>query len=62
MQSGRLAALPFYLHAIELDPQFAMARRAAGLAYAYDGQRERAREYQKQAFDLRQRAPATANA
>ncbi|HEX8800077.1 MAG TPA: hypothetical protein VF772_15765, partial [Terriglobales bacterium] len=48
-------ALPYYLHAIEIDPDFAMAYRAAGLAYASIGLQERAHDYQTKAFELRQR-------
>ncbi|HEX8895631.1 MAG TPA: protein kinase, partial [Terriglobales bacterium] len=48
-------ALPYYLHAIEIDPDFAMAYRAAGLVYAYLGLQERAHDYQTKAFELRQR-------
>jgi serine/threonine protein kinase len=48
-QEGAEAALPHYLHAVELDPNFAMAYRAAGLVYGFVGQRVRAREFQTKA-------------
>jgi tetratricopeptide (TPR) repeat protein len=55
-EKGPAAALPYYQRAIELDPSFAMAYRAVGLAYAYVGQRGRAIEYHTKAFQLREHA------
>jgi tetratricopeptide (TPR) repeat protein len=49
-------ALPHHLHAIELDPSFAMAHAAIGNNYYSMGQMERADEYFTKAFELRQHA------
>ncbi len=55
-EKGATAALPFDLHAIELDSDFAMAYRALGLDYSNMAQTGRASEYLTQAFQLRQHA------
>ncbi len=52
-EKGFGAALLYDLHAIELDPDFAMAYRAAGLDYTSLGEAERANEYFTRAFRLR---------
>jgi eukaryotic-like serine/threonine-protein kinase len=49
-------ALPHHLHAIELDPSFAMAYAAIGTNYYSMGQMDRADEYFTKAFELRQHA------
>src|SRR3984957_15221121 len=57
-QKGEVAALPYHLRAIELDPQFASAYRAAGADYDGMGETARAGEYYTKAFQLRERASA----
>jgi len=49
-------AIPFYKHAIELDPNFAVAYARMGQAYANTGQMQPAIENTKQAFERRERA------
>jgi serine/threonine protein kinase/tetratricopeptide (TPR) repeat protein len=49
-------ALPFHLHAISLDDQFAMAYREIGADYEAQGELSRASEYYTKAFQLRDRA------
>ena len=51
-----VASLPLYARATELDPNFAMAWAKLGVVSKNIGQRERAEEYMKKAFDLRERA------
>ena len=58
LENGPSADLPYELHAIELDPNFAMAYWGAGGDYAGLGQMGRAGEYFKKAFQLRDRASA----
>jgi tetratricopeptide (TPR) repeat protein len=53
---GEAAALPYHLRAIELDPGFATAYRAAGADYEGLGETGRAREYYTKAFQVRERA------
>src|SRR5439155_25955940 len=48
-------SLPFFKHAIELDPNFALAYAAMGQAYANLGEDELAIQLMKQAFDRRDR-------
>jgi eukaryotic-like serine/threonine-protein kinase len=55
-QDGPVAALPFYQHAIELDPNFASAIEGVGIMYVNLGQVNRANEYLTRAFELRDRA------
>ena len=50
-----IAAIPFYKHAIELDPNFAIAYARVGQAYANTGQIGPAIENTKQAFERRER-------
>ena len=52
-EKGYYAALPYYQHAIELDPNFAMGFKAAGKDYFSLGELGRASEYIAQAFQLR---------
>jgi tetratricopeptide (TPR) repeat protein len=49
------AAIPLYKHAIELDPNFAIAYARVGQAYANTGQIGPAIENTKQAFERRER-------
>jgi tetratricopeptide (TPR) repeat protein len=55
-EKGEAAALPYHLRAIELDPRFAVAYRAAGVDYGGMGEEGRAMEYYAKAFQLRDRA------
>ncbi len=50
-----LQATPFYKHAVELDPNFALAYARLGTAYRNAGERELAAQYRKKAFELRDR-------
>jgi serine/threonine protein kinase len=53
--SGSAAAIPFFKHAIELDPNFAMAYAWLGLAYVNIGESSIAAEYTRKAYQLRDR-------
>jgi eukaryotic-like serine/threonine-protein kinase len=55
-EKGSAAALPFFLHAIELDPNFATAIEGAGIMYSNLGQIARSSQYLTQAFNLREHA------
>src|ERR1700691_1810025 len=55
-QNSLSAALPYYQHAIELDPGFAMGYRGAGGSYSGMLELGRASEYFAKAFQLRERA------
>ncbi len=55
-ERGSAASLPYFEHAIELDPNFAMAYRALGVHYYNLGEVGRAGEYFSKAFQLRQHA------
>jgi eukaryotic-like serine/threonine-protein kinase len=55
-EKGSAAALPFFLHAIELDPNFATALEGVGIMYGNVGQPTRGNEYLSKAFTLRDRA------
>ena len=55
-EKGPAAALPYYEHAIELDPNFARAIEGVGIMYVGLGQSDRANEYLTKAFNLRDRA------
>ena len=52
-EKGFASSLPYYQHAIELDPNFAMGYNAVGKAYHNLGELGRASEYLTQAFQLR---------
>jgi serine/threonine protein kinase/tetratricopeptide (TPR) repeat protein len=54
-KGSELGAIPFYKHAIELDPNFAVAYARMGQAYANTGQSGPAIENTKQAFERRER-------
>jgi eukaryotic-like serine/threonine-protein kinase len=54
--SEDLASVPFYQHAIELDPNFALAYARLGVAYGNLDQNEVAEKFLKQAFERRTRA------
>jgi tetratricopeptide (TPR) repeat protein len=51
-----LAALPLYQHAVELDPNFAMAYARLGTVYSNLGQSELSEANRQKAFELRDRA------
>ena len=53
-EEGSAAALPFYLRAIDLDPNFAGAYMSTGIMYDNLGESLRANEYFTKAFALRQ--------
>jgi tetratricopeptide (TPR) repeat protein len=53
-EKGSAAALPFFLRAIELDPNFAGAYMSAGIMYGNLGESLRGNEYFTKAFVLRQ--------
>jgi serine/threonine protein kinase/Tfp pilus assembly protein PilF len=52
-RQGDLAAIPLFQHAIELDPNFAMAYDALGAAYGNISKPELGDNYLRKAFDLR---------
>ena len=52
-QRGELDAIPFFQHAIELDPKFAMAYAALGSCYGNIGKAEVGDDYSRKAFELR---------
>jgi DNA-binding winged helix-turn-helix (wHTH) protein/tetratricopeptide (TPR) repeat protein len=54
-ENGSLQAIPFFRHAIELDPNFAEAYAGIAQVYATIGERARSVEYFNKAFQLRDR-------
>jgi DNA-binding winged helix-turn-helix (wHTH) protein/tetratricopeptide (TPR) repeat protein len=52
---GDAAAIPFFKHAIELDPNFALAYAWLGLMYVDLGESSVAAEYTRKAYELRDR-------
>jgi eukaryotic-like serine/threonine-protein kinase len=48
-------SIPFFKHALELDPNFALAYTGLAGVYANMGESEQAMEFQKKAYDLRDR-------
>jgi tetratricopeptide (TPR) repeat protein len=55
-EKSSAAALPFYKHAIELDPEFADAYVSLGKTYYNFREYDRARQYYTKAYTLRERA------
>ncbi|MGA8154395.1 MAG: protein kinase [Terriglobales bacterium] len=55
-EKGSAAALPFFQHAIELDPDFGTAIEGVGIMYNNLGQIARSSQYLTKAFSLRDRA------
>jgi serine/threonine protein kinase/tetratricopeptide (TPR) repeat protein len=49
------AAIPFFQHAIELDPSFAIAYARMGIVYFNSAESERAAEYFRKAYEFRDR-------
>jgi DNA-binding winged helix-turn-helix (wHTH) protein/Flp pilus assembly protein TadD len=54
-EKGEAEAIPFYQHAIQLDPGFAMAYAALGTAYDNLGEKNRAEENLTKAYTVRDR-------
>jgi tetratricopeptide (TPR) repeat protein len=54
-EKGSPADIPFYKHAIELDPSFAVAYAALGVSYVNLGQPSVASHYVAKAYELRDR-------
>jgi DNA-binding winged helix-turn-helix (wHTH) protein/tetratricopeptide (TPR) repeat protein len=52
---GEAAAIPFFKHAIELDPNFALAYAWLGLLYVNLGESSVAADYNRKAYELRDR-------
>jgi eukaryotic-like serine/threonine-protein kinase len=55
-EKGSAASLPYFQHAVELDPNFAMGYWAVGNIYGNLGQAARGKEYTTKAFQLREHA------
>jgi eukaryotic-like serine/threonine-protein kinase len=53
---GDAAAIPFFKHAIELDPDFALAYAWLGVVYTDVGEPSIAADYTRKAYELRDRA------
>jgi tetratricopeptide (TPR) repeat protein len=54
-KKGDDEAIPFYQHAVELDPNFALAYARLGAIYGNNRERGREIEYQTKAYELRDR-------
>jgi eukaryotic-like serine/threonine-protein kinase len=54
--TGSAAAIPFFKHAIELDPNFAVAYAMLGRMYGDIGESGMAADYTRKAYELRDRA------
>jgi tetratricopeptide (TPR) repeat protein/predicted Ser/Thr protein kinase len=54
--AGDAAAIPFFTHAFELDPKFALAYAWLGLSYVNIGEPSIAADYTRKAYELRDRA------
>jgi serine/threonine protein kinase/Tfp pilus assembly protein PilF len=54
-RQGNLAAMPYFQHAIELDPNFAMAYSALSTIYGNISKPEIGDKYSRKAFELRDR-------
>jgi tetratricopeptide (TPR) repeat protein/predicted Ser/Thr protein kinase len=55
-EKGDVEAIPFMKHAIELDPNFALAYGSLGVIYSNLNQAKLGADYMKKAMDLRDRA------
>ncbi len=53
---GGDAAVPFFKHAVEIDPKFAIAYASLGLMYGSSGETELGTENTRKAYELRDRA------
>ena len=49
-------SIPLYKHAVELDPNFAMAYAKLGILFTEEGESDAGRDASRKAFDLRERA------
>jgi eukaryotic-like serine/threonine-protein kinase len=56
LTTGPAAAIPFYKHAIELDPKFALAYAMLGRTYGDLGESHASADYSRKAYELRDRA------
>jgi serine/threonine protein kinase/tetratricopeptide (TPR) repeat protein len=54
-KSGNLEAIPFYQHAVELDPNFALAYARLGTLYINTGEPGHGIDYETKAYELRDR-------
>lgn len=54
-ERGDLAGIPYFKHALELDPNFADAYSSLGVSYSNVGESDTARPYFQRAFELRHR-------
>src|ERR1700720_4717140 len=52
---GEAESIPLFQHAVELDPNFALAYARLSAIYSNVGEEDRASEYAKKAFALRER-------
>lgn len=57
-ETGEAEAIPFYQHAIQLDPDFALAYTSLGIAYDNLGEVHKASENLTKAYSLRDRVSA----
>ena len=57
-EKGNLAAIPFFEHAVQLDPNFAIAHLALGIEYWDIAESTRAKESLERAYALRDRVSA----
>ncbi len=57
-EKGNLAAIPFFEHAVQLDPNFAIAHLALGIEYSDIAESTRAKESLERAYALRDRVSA----
>jgi serine/threonine protein kinase len=53
--TGSAAAIPFFKHATELDPKFALAYAMLGRVYGDIGESDMAADYSRKAYELRDR-------
>ena len=60
-QSGEAAAIPFFKHAVELDPDFALAYAYLGITHTTIGEPGIGAAYTRRAFELRQRTSEPEN-
>ena len=57
-ETGNMAAIPFFEHAVQLDPNFAIAHLAIGMEYWNIEEATRAKESMERAYALRDRVSA----
>ena len=57
--TGDFDSVPFFLRAIELDPEFALAYARLGTVYSNLGQQDEARKMTTRAYELRQKVSET---